>query len=64
MVKRSIHTYVVEMELELCSCSVGETGVPCKDQSAVAKVYSCQEMASLEMRVELAKLKSGDKANI
>ena len=61
-------TYVVDMELELCSRPAGQTGAPCKHQAAVAKIYRCLSNTFLpgcpEMRAELLKLTSGGKANI
>lgn len=65
MVKGSTQTYVVDMELELCSCPAGQTGVPCKHQAAVAKIYSCLSNTFLpQMTAELLKLTSGGTANI
>ncbi|CAK6953613.1 hypothetical protein KUCAC02_008215 [Scomber scombrus] len=68
LVEESKQTYVVDMELELCSGPAGQTGAPCKHQAAVAKIYSCLANTLLptspEMRAELLKLTSGGKANI
>ena len=48
MVEGFRQTYVVDMELELCSCPAGQTGASCKHQAAVAKIYSCLSDKSRE----------------
>ncbi|KAM4585316.1 uncharacterized protein PAE49_004598 isoform 3-T4 [Odontesthes bonariensis] len=61
-------TYVVDMELELCSCPAGQTVAPCKHQAAVTTNYRCLSNTFLpqcpEMRAELLKLTSGEKTSL
>ncbi|KAG5282791.1 hypothetical protein AALO_G00059990 [Alosa alosa] len=67
-VKGSTETYVVDMELELCSCLIGQTGAPFKHQAAVAKTYNCLSNSFLpstaESRAELLKLTSGEAVSL
>ena len=38
--KQPIIHYIVDMELEVCSCSKGTIGAACKHQAAVAKTFN------------------------
>lgn len=68
MVQGSKDSYVVDMQVELCSCRSGQTGVPCKHLAAVNKHFVCSSPLFLsidnaERRAELVKL-AGGKPNI
>ena len=58
-------TYEVDMELELCTCPVGQTGAPCKHQAAVIQFFGGLSTIFLpvtaEERKELLKLTPGGK---
>ncbi|KAJ8273945.1 hypothetical protein GJAV_G00107270 [Gymnothorax javanicus] len=59
-VQGSKDTYTVDMQVELCSCPAGQTGVPCKHLAAVDKHFTCSSSLLLPKdaatRAELLKL--------
>ncbi|KAK3916852.1 Uracil phosphoribosyltransferase, partial [Frankliniella fusca] len=48
--------YVVDMEVEICTCPVGKNGAPCKHQAAVVKEFGLSSMQFMPLNDEEAKL--------